>query len=155
MLEGKHYQNAYVCDRIEDGIDLFRSRGLRKEPVIIPVEQDVDTPQGPKHQKVKICFIWIDDLQYELIEVIEDKVGIYGNCLANGGPLRFHHVCTRIDDWDDFRSRVDQQDLPIAMERDLGGDALKFLYLDGRKVFGHYLEYTWMPEPQWQQIRAM
>jgi len=32
---------------------------------------------------------------------------------------------------------------------------LKFLYLDARKVFGHYIEYTWMPEPMWQHIRAM
>ena len=44
------------------------------------------------------------------------------------------------------------------MERDLTGEAeggLKFLYLDARKVFGHYIEYTWMPEPMWQYIRAM
>jgi len=156
MLEGLHYQNAYVCDNLEAGIDLFRGRGLEKEPIIIPVDQEVMTPQGPKRQKSRICFIWIGDLQYELIEVEKDEVGLYANTLSNGGPLRFHHVCFRIDDWADFRRRVDEQEFPIAMERaGAAENDLKFLYLDARKVFGHYLEYTWMPEAQWQQIRAM
>ncbi|MBB4860169.1 hypothetical protein HNO88_003510 [Novosphingobium chloroacetimidivorans] len=156
MLEGLHYQNAYVCDDLEAGIDLFRGRGLAKEPMIIPVDQDVMTPDGPKRQKGRICFIWIDNLQYELIQMEIDEVGIYANCLSNGGALRFHHVCYRIDDWADFRRRVDEQDLPIAMERaGAGEDELKFLYLDARKVFGHYLEYTWMPEPTWQHIKGM
>ena len=159
MLEGLHYQNAYICDNIEAGIDLFRGRGLAKEPVIIPVDQLVATPQGPKRQKGRICFIWIGDLQFELIENEIDEAGIYANCVPNGGPLRFHHICFRVNDWADFRARVDQQEFPIAMERDLteasAPDALKFLYLDARKVFGHYIEYTWMPQAQWDQIRAM
>jgi hypothetical protein len=37
----------------------------------------------------------------------------------------------------------------------MGGDNLKFLYLDGRAKFGHYLEYTWMTDAAWDQIRAM
>lgn len=156
MLEGKHYQNAYICDNLEAGIDLFRERGLTKEPTIIPVDQEVMTPDGLKRQKARICFIWIGDLQYELIEYELDEVGIYGNCLSNGGPLRFHHVCFRIDDWADFRARVDSQEFPIAMERaGAGENDLKFLYLDARKVFGHYIEYTWVPEPMWQHIRGM
>ena len=51
-------------------------------------------------------------------------------------------------------ARVDRQDFPIAMERGTG-EGLKFLYLDARKVFGHYLEYTWMPDAMWEQIRGM
>ncbi|MET1756672.1 hypothetical protein ABVV53_14605 [Novosphingobium sp. RD2P27] len=156
MLEGLHYQNAYVCDDLEAGIDLFRGRGLKKEPIIISVDQEVMTPAGPKRQKSRICFIWIGDLQYELIESEIDEVGLYANCLSNGGPLRFHHVCFRIEDWADFRSRVDGQEFPIAMERGGTQDGdLKFLYLDARKVFGHYLEYTWMPNRTWQQIKSM
>ncbi|VWX55038.1 VOC family protein [Novosphingobium sp. 9U] len=156
MLEGLHYQNAYVCDDLEAAIDLFRGRGLTKDPMIIPVDQEVMTPQGLKRQKSRICFIWIGDLQYELIENEVDEVGLYANCLSNGGPLRFHHICFRIDDWADFRARVDSQKFPIAMERaGAGENDLKFLYLDARKVFGHYLEYTWMPEPMWQHIKGM
>ncbi|MBO9724915.1 MAG: VOC family protein [Novosphingobium sp.] len=157
MLEGRHYQNAYVCDNLEAGIDLFRGRGLTREPMIIPVDQQVLTPQGLKRQKGRICFIWIGELQIELIENEIDEAGIYANCLSNGGPLRFHHIGFGVDDWADFRKRVDSQAFPIAMERPEGDDpnALKFLYLDARKVFGHYIEYTWMPEAMWQQIRAM
>ena len=155
MLEGLHYQNAYVCDDIEAGIDLFRGRGLKKNPIIIPVEQEVSTPGGSAVLKNKICFIWIDNLQYELIQVIDDPVGLYANCLSNGGPLRFHHVCYKIDDWADFRRRVDTQEFPVAMERDIGEGQLKFLYLDARSVFGHYLEYTAMSDAQWEQIKAM
>lgn len=158
MLEGLHYQNAYVCDDLDAGIDLFQGRGLTKEPIIIPVDQIVATPEGPRRQKSRICFIWIGDLQYELIESEIDEVGLYANCLSNGGPLRFHHICFRIGDWTDFRARVDSQEFPLAMERDLSGEdpnALKFLYLDARSVFGHYIEYTWMPDAMWQQIRAM
>lgn len=158
MLEGMHYQNAYVCDDLEAGIDLFRGRGLTKEPFIIPVDQTVLTPDGPKRQKSRICFIWIGDLQYELIESEIDEAGLYATCMAGEGPLRFHHICFRIGDWDDFRARVDDQEFPVAMERDLSGEdpnGLKFLYLDARKVFGHYIEYTWMPDAMWQQIRVM
>ena len=51
---------------------------------------------------------------------------------------------------------VDEQEFPVAMERaDAGENDLKFLYLDGREKFGHYLEYTWMTDAAWDQIRKM
>ncbi len=155
MLEGHHYQNAYACDDIAVGIDQFRGRGLTKEPHIIDVDQMVTTPAGPKHIVSRICFIWIGDLQYELIETIKDETGLYANAQSNGGPLRFHHICMRINDWDGFRARVDVQDMPLVMERDLGPDHLRFLYLDGRKAFGHYLEYTCMSDGMWEQLHGM
>jgi hypothetical protein len=104
---------------------------------------------------LRICFIWIGDVQYELIQPVTDPLGIYANAPSNGGPIRFHQVCYRIRDWDDFRARVDQQDLPVVMERDMGENAVKFLYLDGRAKFGHYLEYTWMSDDAWEQTRRM
>lgn len=158
MLEGLHYQNAYVCDDLEAAIDMFRGRGLVREPTIIPVGQTVLTPSGPKRQKGRICFIWIGELQIELIENAIDEAGLYANVAQGDGPLRFHHVAFNVPDWQDFRARVDAQPWPIAMERDMAGEpehALRFLYLDARSVLGHYVEYTWMPEAMWQQIRAM
>jgi hypothetical protein len=56
----------------------------------------------------------------------------------------------RVDDWDEFRARVDKQPLPVVMER--GGDTLRFLYLDARKLLGHYLEYVWMNDATWTQM---
>jgi hypothetical protein len=157
MLEGQLYQLGFVCDNLEEGIASFRDRGMTHEPHIIEVDQPVNAPDGSEViNKVRLCFIWIGDMQYELIQPIEDPLGIYANAPSNGGPLRFHQVCFRITtDWADFRKRVDEQDLPLAMERDMGGDNLKFLYLDGRTKFGHYLEYTWMTDASWDQIRKM
>lgn len=155
MLVGQHYQNGYICDDIEEGIALFRAHGLDKDPMIIPVEQEVQTPSGPKRQKLRICMFWLNELQYELIQPILDETNVYANAPSNGGPLRFHHICLRVPDWNKFRAQVGQQDFPVAMERDLGPDQLRFAYLDARKVFGHYLEYTNMSDAMWEQIKAM
>lgn len=155
MLIGQHYQNGYVCDDIEKAIALFKANGLEKDPHIIPVEQDVQTPDGPKHQSLRICMFWLNGLQYELIQPIVDETGIYANAPSNGGPIRFHHICLRVDDWADFRAKAAACDFPVGMERDLGPDALRFLYLDARKSFGHYLEYTCMSDAMWERLKAM
>lgn len=155
MLVGQHYQNGYVCDDIEAAIEVFRARGLQTDPQIIPVEQTLDTPDGPKKQQLRICMFWLNGVQYELIETTVDEVGVYANAPANGGSMRFHHICMKVDNWEEFRANVDKQDLPVVMERDLGPELLRFAYLDGRKAFGHYLEYTWMPEGMWDQIKSM
>lgn len=155
MLVGQHYQNGYVCNDIEAAIAVFRARGLDKDPMIIPVDQTVDTPDGPKRQKSRICMFNLNGVQYELIEVEVDETGVYANAPDNGGPMRFHHVCMRVPDWEAFRTAVAAQDLPVAFERNSGPDRLSFMYLDGRKAFGHYLEYTYVPEAMWAQINAM
>ena len=155
MLEGTHYQNGYICDDIEAAIAVFKTRGLDKDPMIIPVEQEVDTPRGPRKQQLKIAMFWIGGVQYELIQPIIDEVDVYAHAPANGGPMRFHHTCQRVTDWDSFRARVAEQDLPVVMERDLGPDKLRFIYLDGRKAFGHFLEYTQMSDAMWEMTKAM
>ncbi len=155
MLEGHHYQNAYVCDDIEAAIKIFRTGAQIGEVRIIDVAQPVSTSEGLRTVAMRIAFLWIDDLQYELIEVVNDETGIYANCLSNGGALRFHHICMRVPDWNSFRDRVRQQDLPVVMERAHEGDQLKFLYLDARATFGHYLEYVWTTDERWAVMRAM
>jgi hypothetical protein len=158
MLEGHLFQLGYVCDDIEEGIAQFRGRGMTHEPHIMEVQQPVKAPDGREVvNHIKLCFIWIGEIQYELIQAITDPLGIYANAntVPGGGPIRFHQTSTRIADWEDFRARVDQQDLPVAMEWDMGPGKLKFLYLDGRAKFGHYLEYTWMTDEAWEQTRKM
>lgn len=122
----------------------------------MPVELDVTTPAGPKLLKVEIALVWSGDLQYELIEASEDEVGIYRNCQSNGGPLRFHHVCMKVPDWDDFLARARlQTGSPIVLEKDMGPGLAKFLYMDARTTLGHYLEYIWYPDEQWEAIKAL
>jgi hypothetical protein len=156
MIEGKFYQLGYVCDcPIEEAIELFRGRGMTHDPHIIEVDQPVDSPSGEVINKLRLCFIWIGDTQYELIQPLTDPLGIYANAPSNGSKIRFHQICMRVEgSWEDFLARTKAQDLPVSMWRDMGGDNLKFLYIDARSTVGHYLEYTWMTDAQWDQIRA-
>lgn len=156
MIEGQFYQLGYVCDNLEYGIAQFRGRGMTHEPRIVEVDQPVNSPQGEVINKLRLCFIWIGDVQYELIQPLTDPLGIYANALSNGAPIRFHQICMRVEGgWEDFLARVKAQDLPLVMWRDMGGDNLKFLYIDARATMGHYLEYVWMTDQSWDQIRAI
>ena len=156
MIEGQFYQLGYICDSLEEGIAQFRGRGMTHEPHIIEVDQPVDSPQGEVINRLRLAFIWIGDVQYELIQPVTDPLGIYANAPSNGAPIRFHQICMRIEGtWEAFLERVKAQDLPLVMWRDMGADNLKFAYLDARATLGHYLEYTWMTDAGWEQIRGM
>jgi hypothetical protein len=152
MITGHHYQNAYICPDIDAAIAAFATRADIGSVTPFSIEQQIWTPAGMKRVATRLAFIWIGDLQYELIEVLADETGIYGHWQDNGGLMHFHHVCARVPDWDAFRAEVDRQDLPVVMERAGRDDALKFLYLDARRFCGHYLEYTWMTDERWVQL---
>lgn len=146
MITGHHYQNAYICDDIQAAIAAFATRADIGEVRPFDVEQQLWTPDGMKRVATKLAFIWIGDLQYELIQVVADETGLYSNYKNNGGLLHFHHICMRVTEWEPFRAAVAQQNLPVVLERANEGDQLKFLYLDGREFCGHYLEYAWMTD---------
>ena len=152
MITGHHFQNAYIVDNIDAAIAAFATRADIGEVKPFAVEQQLWTPAGMKKMATKLAFIWIGDLQYELIEVVNDETGLYANFKDNGGLLHFHHVCMRVPEWEPFRAAVAAQDLPVVLERANEGDLLKFLYLDGRAFCGHYLEYTWMTDERWMQL---
>ncbi len=152
MFTGHHWQNAYITDDIEAAIAQFQARADIGEIPVLDVEQSLWTPDGMKRVVTRLGFIWIDDLQYELIQPVEDETGIYSNYKDNGGTIHFHHVCNRVPEWESFRAAVDAQDLPVVLERAIEGDLLKFLYLDGRDFCGHYLEYVWATDERWVQM---
>ena len=150
MLEGMHFQNAYVTRNSQKVIDAFKSRANIRKLIQYEGSVEVMTPAGRGIQTNKLVFIWVGDLQYELIEPVSGTVDLYRNALpADDSPL-FHHICMRVNDWGDFRARVDRQSLPVVLEG--GNDSLRFLYLDARKFLGHYLEYTWMTDERWTQV---
>ena len=150
MIEGKHYQIAYVTRNIQKAIETFKSRADVRKLIQYEGTTEVMTPTGPGTLANKLAFIWVGDLQYELIEPVSGTVGLFRDALpADDSPL-FHHICMRVDNWADFRARVDQQPYPVVIERT--DDALKFLYLDARQFLGHYLEYTWMTDERWAQV---
>jgi hypothetical protein len=150
MLEGKHFQNAYVTRDIGKAIAAFKARANIRKLLEFTPTTEVMTPTGRGMQTNKLAFIWVGDLQYELIEPVSGKVDLYRDALPTGDGPKFHHICMRVDNWDDFRARVDKQPYPVVLEG--GSDALKFLYLDAREFLGHYLEYTWMTDERWGQV---
>ncbi len=152
MITGHHWQNAYICPDIEAALGEFGQRADIGDVPIHDIEQSLWTPHGMKRVVTRLAFVWIGDMQNELIQPIDDETGIYANYQNNGGIMHFHHACSRVPDWDEFRAAVDNQDLPVVLERAIEGDLLKFLYLDGRDFCGHYLEYIWATNERWLQM---
>ncbi len=150
MFAGKHFQNAYVCDDIESAIAAFQAAGLEKQPRILHSNDMVDTPDGPKAIELKVAIIRLAGLTYELIQPVRDETGVYANCKDNGGTVRFHHTCCRVEDWHAFRAEAAKSGLPVAMERDYGEGQVKYAYFDARDTLGHYVEFMWMPEDQFR-----
>ena len=150
MLEGKHFQNAYVTRNIDKSVAEFQACSTIRKLIQTEITVDVWTSKGEGSLSNKLALLWLDDLQYEIIQPIAGDVDLYQDALGDDDSAHFHHICMRVDDWDEFRQRVDQQPFPVVLEG--GSDALKFIYLDARALLGHYLEYTWMTEERWIQM---
>jgi hypothetical protein len=150
MLRGHHFQNAYVTRDIDKAAAAFKARGDVAETSVFQAEVEVWTPAGRGKIANKLSFIWIGDMQVELIQPLSGLVDLYLDWLPADDGLRFHHICMRVDDWDQLKREVAAQPLPIVQEG--GSDHLKFLYLDARSTLGHYLEYTWMTPQMWTRL---
>ncbi|HTV96048.1 MAG TPA: VOC family protein [Steroidobacteraceae bacterium] len=150
MLEGRHYQNAYITRDIDRAVESFRNRAGVRDARVFEAAVEVQTPAGRGMAVSKLAFIWIDDLQYELIEPVRGLVDIYRDALPADDSLKFHHICMRVGDWHDFRARVEARRSPVVLEG--GSEQLRFLYIDARDFLGHYLEYTWMTPERWTQL---
>ena len=149
MLEGVHYQNAYVTRDIDKWVDVFQQNAKVDRVIRYEGETTVTTPDGPATQTSKIAFLWIGDLQYEIIQPMGGTVRLYSDALPADDGLKFHHTCLRVPDWESFRARVDQEPYPVAIE---GGSVVRFLYIDARPFLGHFVEYAWIPQAAWTQM---
>jgi hypothetical protein len=150
LLEGKHYQNAYVTRNIDKAVERVTARADARSVVTFEATTEVLTAVGRRPHHIKLAFVWIGDLQYEFIEPVAEAVPMFAPMLLDDDLPRFHHSCARVDDWEDFRRRVDEQPYPVVIEGE--GNDLKFLFLDTRELLGHYLEYTWMTDASWQRL---
>ena len=149
MITGRHYQNAYVTRNVDKAVAQFRERADVRTVLETEVAVEVWTPQGTGTGVQKLAFVWVEDLNYELIEPKSgDVLAIYRDALPDGDGLKFHHVCHVVDDWDALMAKVERQPYPVVLK---GGTAglLQFLYLDTREWLGHYTEYVWMVPDRW------
>lgn len=149
MMIGRHYQNAYVTRDVDKAVADLRPVCDIRKLMEIEVNVPVWTPKGDGHQVQKLAFVWIDDLNLELIQPISGDVELYRDWLPDHDGLRFHHACFRVDDWDATMAAVNKQSAPIVLKGS-SGDALKFIYLDTRPLLGHYTEYVWMNAQRWE-----
>ncbi|WP_428310621.1 VOC family protein [Hydrocarboniphaga sp.] len=147
MLLANHYQNAYVTRDIEKAIGYFRTHYGVPDARYFQAEVEVTTPRGTGIAVNKVAFIWVGNLQYELIEPVSGPVELYREALPDQG-LRFHHICMRSFDWDATLAEVERQQLPIVYRGDTSS-GLRFVYADARATLGHYLEFTSVPPAVW------
>src|SRR5207245_1276100 len=90
MLEGHHFQNAYVTRDRDKWLEAFRQRAKVDRVITYEGSTPVMTPQGAGVQTNKLAFIWVGDLQYELIEPVSGSVQLYTDALPADDGLKFH-----------------------------------------------------------------
>ena len=152
MLQG-HYQNAYVTHDIDAAIALMRDRyGLEGFNVFDP-ELTLETPSGPRVQKVKAGCAWAGGMQIELIEPVHGFIEPFLDVLpADKSDVvpRFHHISLRRDDLDGMMREARECGLEYICSG--GIPDLQFVYLDGRASLGHIVEFVWASEAGWNMV---
>jgi hypothetical protein len=149
MITGRHYQNAYVTRNVDKAVAAFKERADIRALYEIEVGVEVWTPQGSGVGVQKLAFVWVEDLNYELIEPKEgDVLALYRDALPADDRLAFHHVCHVVDDWEASWARIAAQRYPVVLKGGTPG-MLQFAYLDTREWLGHYTEYVWMVPERW------
>ncbi|AMO70590.1 VOC family protein [Sphingorhabdus sp. M41] len=152
MAIGQHYQNAYVTRDVDKAVQGFRKWADTRLILETEVEVKLWTPEGEGSGVQKLAFVWVEDLNYELIEPKSgDVLKIYKEALPEGDGLAFHHVCHRVDDWDETIAHIEKNPFPVVLK---GGtpDMLQFCYVDTREWLGHFTEYIWANPERWQQL---
>ena len=149
MITGRHYQNAYVTRNVDKAVAEFKERADIRTLYEIEVPVQVWTPKGEGTGVQKLAFVWVEDLNYELIEPKEgDVLAIYRDALPADDSLQFHHVCHVVDDWDALWAKVQASPYEVVLKGGTPG-MLQFCYTDTRAWLGHYTEYVWMVPERW------
>ena len=149
MSTGRHYQNAYVTRDVDKAVAGFKQYADVRALMEIEVPVKVWTPKGEGTGVQKLAFVWVGDLNYELIEPKEgDVLAIYRDALPADDRLVFHHVCHVVDDFEALMARVEKQPFPVVLKGGTPG-LLEFVYVDTRAWLGHYTEYVWMVPERW------
>lgn len=155
MIVGRHYQNAYITRNIDKAVAEFKDRADIRLIMETEVETKLWTPEGEGLGRQKLAFIWVDDMQYELIQPISgDVIALYRDALPEGDGLKFHHICNRVDDWDVFAAKLKDQPYPVVLRGGTPG-FLEFCYIDTRPWLGHYIEYVWANPERWAQMGGL
>lgn len=149
MIIGRHFQNAYVTRNVDKAVAEFKERADVRSLYEIEVPVQVWTPKGEGVGVQKLALVWVEDLNYELIEPKDgDVLAIYRDALPADDGLQFHHVCHVVDDWDELWVKVQASPYEVVLKGGTPG-MLEFCYTDTREWLGHYTEYVWMVPDRW------
>lgn len=149
MITGRHYQNAYVTRNVDKAVATFREHADVRTIMEIETPVQVWTPLGEGSGVQKLAFVWVEDLNYELIEPKSgDVLAIYRDALPEDDGLQFHHVCHVVDDWAELEAKIAASPFPVLLKGGTPG-MLQFCYTDTRSWLGHYTEYVWMVPDRW------
>ena len=121
MLEGNILPARLRLRRSRRGIALFRGRGMTHEPHIIEVDQPVNSPDGRSDQQAAAVLHL--DRRHAVRTDPADRPTRWASMptrQSNGGPIRFHQICMRVEGLGRFLARAKAQDLPVVMWRDIG-----------------------------------
>lgn len=150
IMTGHHYQNAYIVRDLDKAVATFCARAVVRLKMQMEVTQELQLFGKPATLSNRLAFLWIDDMQIELIEPIGGDDTIYREAMPDDDMMAFHHICFRVPDWAALRASAASCDFPIVLEG--GSEALRYLYLDTREMLGHFIEYTWMSDERWAQL---
>ncbi|CAN7467195.1 VOC family protein [Phenylobacterium sp. LjRoot225] len=152
MFLERHYQNAYVTPDIDRAIETMRRLHGVTDVLQTEATTEVWTPNGSGPNVTKLAFIWVGNLQYELIQPISGPSDLYSAAVDPDKLLVFHHIAMRVaGDYDEFRASLDKQGRSVVIEGHTPS-GLKFCYVDARDTLGHYLEYVWAPDAMWAHL---
>ncbi|HWA83507.1 MAG TPA: VOC family protein [Fimbriimonadaceae bacterium] len=135
-------QVAFVVRDIEKARHRFAALLGVEPPEIVETrpgsEVDLVYRGRPSDAQAKLAFIDLENVQIELIEPIgEDSAWADG--LAEDGE-RLHHLAFWTESVDEASAHIERQDVPMVMRgafNDLSGE---YLYFDGQKDFGCFIE---------------
>ena len=154
-----HMQNAYVTRDLDKAMEMVANRfGVERFDRFDP-DMVVKTVAGDQPLACRVASFWAGGLNIEIIEPVSGYVDHYAAMLPEDrrdATPRFHHISLRRDDEAAMRAEIAELGLPLAFE---GPVAIKeaipslvFVYLDGRAVLGHYVEFTWKSPEGWKFV---
>jgi hypothetical protein len=148
------HQIAYVTNDMTEALRVFEQEGVTEVAVF-----EGFTVQGATGSStvfdVGLC--WVGDVQLEIISPVSGSIDHYLSVLPEGPEfaLRFHHLCNRIDDAEEFdRILQSYRDRGYAIPLDATFGSTRFFYVDTVADLGHFQEY-FLSGPETEAFQAM
>jgi hypothetical protein len=159
MLLRGHMQNSYATHDLDKAMEVIgNDLGIEKFDRFDP-DMVVKTPQGEKPLSVRVASFWSGGLNIELIEPVSGWVDPYVSVLPadrTDAVPRFHHISLRREDEAAMRAEIASLPFPVAYEGPYQQKnkipSLVFIFVDARKTFGHFIEFTWKSPEGWEYV---